>query len=249
MMNELKGRVALVTGASRGIGRSIAIALAAAGCHVAVNYRAERSKAEEALLAIRALKVKAIAVAGDVSKPDDVAAMVSTVERGLGPIDVLVNNAGISVPYKLEALDLAAWDQHFAINVRSAFMVTNAVYQGMRARKWGRLIYVSSIAARLGGIVGPHYSASKAAVEGLMHSYAATLAREGITANAISPCLIETDMLAGNDPAVVAAAVAQRVPVGRTGKADEIGELVVAVASNGFVTGQTFHANGGAYMT
>jgi 3-oxoacyl-[acyl-carrier protein] reductase len=114
----------------------------------------------------------------------------------------------------------------------------------MRARGWRRLLYVTSTAAQVGGIIGPHYAASKAGLQGMMHTYAAWLAKEGITANAIAPALIDTDMIRGNSRAG-----ADRIPIGRLGSAEEVADLVVAVAGNAFVTGQTFQVNGGVYMT
>jgi 3-oxoacyl-[acyl-carrier protein] reductase len=159
-------------------------------------------------------------------------------------VDILIHNAGIARPLPLEAIRLATWDATFAVNLRAAFVLSAAVIPGMRVRRWGRLLYVSSSAARVGGIVGPHYAASKAGLEGLMHSYASLLAREGITANAIAPALIETEMLAGNP-----AAVPERLPVGRFGTPEEVAGIVVAVASNAFITGQTIQVNGGIYMT
>lgn len=244
MSQPLSGKVALVTGATRGIGRSIAHGLAAVGADIAVNYRAGTQDAEALVAEIVALGRRATAVRADVSDPDAVTDMVSTIRRELGPVDVLVNNAGIARPLKLEALHLATWDATFAVNLRAPFIVTSAVLPEMRARGWGRLLYLSSTASRVGGVVGPHYAASKAGLEGLVHSYASILAKEGITANAIAPALIETEMLAGNvqvNP--------DRIPVGRFGTAEEVADIVVAVACNGYITGQTIQVNGGIYMT
>lgn len=240
----MSGKVALVTGGSRGIGRSIVLALATAGARVAVNHLAGEEEASETVEAVRALRGKAIATRGDVTQPEEVDALVATVERALGPIDILVNNAGIARPLPLASLHLATWDATFAVNLRAPFIVTSAVLPGMRARRWGRLLFVSSTAARVGGIVGPHYAASKAGLEGLMRSYASLLAREGITSNAIAPALIETGMIAGNP-----AASPDRIPVGRFGTPGEVADLALAVLANPFVTGQTLQVNGGVYMT
>lgn len=240
----LEGKIALVTGAHRGIGRSIAVALASAGVRVAVNHRAAEAEAEAVVREIQASGGDAMAVRADVTVPDDVTEMVAAVTRELGPIDVLVNNAGIARPLPLEAVHLATWDATFAVNLRAPFIVTSAVLPSMRQRRWGRLVYVSSTAAKVGGIVGPHYAASKAGLEGLVHSYASLLAKEGITANAIAPALVETEMIAGNprsDPA--------RIPIGRFGTPDEVARMVMAVVENPYVTGQTIQVNGGIYMT
>ena len=244
MSEALSGKIALVTGAARGIGRSIALKLAGAGCDVAVNYRGGSHDAEALVAEIVALGRSAVAVGADVSSPDEVADMAARIERELGAVDVLVNNAGIAKPLPIESVHLATWDATFAVNLRGPFIVTSAVLPGMRARRWGRLLFVSSTAARVGGVVGPHYAASKAGLEGLAHSYAQNLAKEGITANAIAPALIETEMLAGNTKISP-----DRIPVGRFGTPDEVADIVVAVASNPYVTGQTIQVNGGMYMT
>ena len=241
---SLQGRVALVTGASRGIGRAIALGLAAAGARVAVNHRAHEEEALDVVREIERLGGEGIVVRADVADPDEVAAMVATVKHDLGSVEILVNNAGIARALPLEQIHLATWDKTFAVNLRAPFIVTSAVLPDMRQRRWGRLLFISSTAAKVGGIVGPHYAASKAGLDGLMHSYASLLAREGITANVISPALIETEMLAGNlqaDPG--------KIPVGRFGTPDEVADVVLAVARNAYVTGQTIQVNGGIYMT
>lgn len=233
-----------MTGGSRGIGRSIALALGAAGVRVAVNHRIDEKEPESVVNEIRAAGGEAISANGDVSSPTDVASIVDAVNAALGPVDILVSNAGIARPLPLDELHLATWDATFAVNLRGAFIVSSAVLPTMRKRRWGRLIYVSSTASRVGGIVGPHYAASKAGLEGLMHSYARLLAAEGITSNAVAPALIETAMLGGN-----ADASARHVPVGRLGTPEEVADVVMTLARNGYITGQTIQVNGGLYMT
>jgi 3-oxoacyl-[acyl-carrier protein] reductase len=244
VMSDLRGRVALITGGDRGLGRSIALAFAGAGMNVAVNHRAAERDAESVVRELEAMRVHAIAVRADVTDASDVTEMVATTRRELGPVDVLVNNAGIARPLPLEQVHVATWDATMAVNLRAPFLITSAVLPEMRARRWGRLLFISSTAARVGGIVGPHYAASKAGLEGLMHSYASTLAKEGITSNAIAPALIETAMLAGNP-----AATPDRIPVGRFGTPDEVSSIALAIVANGYVTGQTIQVNGGIYMT
>lgn len=244
MKGELDGRVALVTGAGRGIGRAIALALARAGARVAVNHRVHPAEGERVVSEIEALGGEAMSVRADVTVPDEVSAMLDEVRRTFGAVEVLVNNAGIARALPLEQVQLATWDKAFAVNVRAPFVVTSAVLPAMREARWGRLLFVSSTAARVGGIVGPHYAASKAGLEGLMRSYAALLAPEGITSNAVAPALIETEMLAGNPKADTS-----KIPVGRFGSAAEVAEVVVALATNPYVTGQTVQVNGGLYMT
>jgi 3-oxoacyl-[acyl-carrier protein] reductase len=243
-MDDLTGKVALVTGAGRGIGRAIAIALAGAGVDVVVNYRERAAGALEVVERIRALGRRAIAVQADVSLAQEVRHLVAEAERGLGPIDVLVNNAGIARVQRAEEISEQDWDELIAVNLKSCFLVSQAVLPGMRARRWGRLIFLSSVAAQLGGVVGPHYAASKAGMIGLSHGYATQLAKEGITSNAIAPALIETEMVT-----VDLGATANRIPVGRVGHVDEIAEVAVMLARNAFMTGQTISINGGLYMT
>ena len=243
-MDNLNGRVALVTGGSRGIGRSIALALAGAGARVAVNYRAEADAAGEVVRTITGAGGEAVALQADVADPAAASGLVQAAQAALGPIDIVVNNAGVIIKSPLDALTAAVWDDTLRINLSSAFHVTQAVLPGMRARRWGRIIMLSSVAAQTGGVVGPHYAASKAGLIGLAHSYASLLAKEGITANTISPALIDTDMVRTNPAATPAL-----IPIGRFGAADEVASIAVLLASNGYITGQTFNVNGGWYMS
>jgi 3-oxoacyl-[acyl-carrier protein] reductase len=243
-MSDLAGRVALVTGGSRGIGRAIARALARAGCDVAVGYYRTGDAAHEVAAAITSLGPRALAVGANVANDDEVRWMVRDVEGALGPVDIVVNNAGIARSQPVEAITLDDWREILDTNLTSAFLVTQAVLPSMRARKWGRILMLSSVAAQLGGVIGPHYAASKAGMLGLMHSYAALLAKEGITANAIAPALVATDMIRDN-PKVRP----DLLPVGRFGDVDEVADIAVALARNGYITGQTINVNGGWYMS
>jgi len=242
--HKLMKRVALITGASRGLGRAMATALAASGAHLAVNYHKQQPAAEEVCAAIHELGSRAIAVQADVSVASDVDRLVSTVERELGPVDILVNNAGISQIKPFGELSEADWDHLLDVNLKSAFLVTQRVLPGMRQRRWGRIINLTSVAAQTGGVIGPHYAASKAGLIGLTHSYASLLAKEGITANAIAPALIATDMITSNPNAS-----AERLPVGFFGSPEEVGRVAVMLAESDFITGQTISVNGGWYMT
>jgi 3-oxoacyl-[acyl-carrier protein] reductase len=243
-MDDLRGRIALVTGASRGIGRAIALALARAGCDVALNFRERAAQAEAAAAEIRAAGVRCITVGADVSRSAEVASMMTTIETELGSPGVVVNNAGISRVQKIEDIREQDWNDLIAVNLTSCFLVTQAALPAMRARKWGRIINLSSVAAQLGGAVGPHYAASKAGVIGLTHGYAKWLAAEGITANAIAPALVETEMVTGNPTASPGL-----IPVGRFGRVDEVAEVALMLARNGYITGQTINVNGGWYMS
>lgn len=240
----LHGRVALVTGASRGIGRATAIALARCGAAVVVNYHLRAAEANEVCDEIHSVGGTPLAVQADVSRSEDVARMVMIVERELGPASILVNNAGITRPEPIESITEQSWDEVLAINLKSVFLVTQAVLPAMRAARWGRIVNLSSVAAQTGGVVGPHYAASKAGVLGLTHSYAALLAKENITVNAIAPALIDTEMVRNNPRARP-----DLIPLGRFGTAQEVAEVVVLLACNGYITGQTFNVNGGWCMS
>jgi len=243
-MEELKNRIALVTGGSRGIGAAVAVALARAGADVAVNYR-QRSAAAHAVCAeIVRLGRKALAVQADVSVASEVKRMVAEIEAGLGPIDILVNNAGIAKPRSLEEITEAEWDETLTVNLKSVFLLTQAVVGGMRKRQWGRIVNLSSVAAHTGGAVGPHYTASKAAIIGLTHACAASLIREGITVNAIAPALIETEMVTKNmnvSPALI--------PMGHFGAVEDVASVAVMLATNDYMSGQTILVDGGRHMT
>lgn len=243
-MDSLNGKVALVTGASRGIGREIAVGLAAAGCSVAVCYNKDQAGAEDVAAAIGQQGGKAVALGGDVADPQVAVGLVREAQEKLGPLGIVVNNAGINPSRPLDQITAEDWNETLRVNLSSAFHVTQAALPGLRERKWGRIITLSSIAAQLGGVIGPHYAASKAGLIGLAHYYAAALAKEGITSNAIAPALIETEMLKGN-PAIKPTLI----PVGRFGATDEVSSVVVMLASNGYITGQTINVNGGWYMS
>jgi 3-oxoacyl-[acyl-carrier protein] reductase len=242
--NELTGKIALVTGGSRGIGRASALALAKAGAEVAVNFQHREAEAQAACREIEGIGRRALPVKADVSNAAEVARLVETVEHALGGIDILVNNAGISRPQSLAEITERDWDEILAVNLKSMFLVTQAVLPGMRQRKWGRIINLSSVAAQSGGVIGPHYAASKAGAIGLTHSYAFLLAKERITANAVASALIETEMNTGN-----LKARPDLVPMGGFGKVEKVADAVVMLASNVNITGQTISVNGGWHMT
>lgn len=246
-MVDLHGKVALVTGASRGIGRAIAVALAGCGADVAINYRTQERQAETTAQQVISFGRRAIIVQADVSQSADVAGMIAMVEEGLGPVDILVNNAGVARYQAVEATTEADWDEIMAINLKSVFLVTQAVLPAMRLRHWGRIINISSGAAQTGGIVGLHYTASKAGIEGLTRAYASRLVKEGITVNAIAPALIETDMMRKDTPERQANR-RRLIPLGRLGRVEEVAEAVIIVAGIEYMTGQTIHLNGGLYF-
>jgi 3-oxoacyl-[acyl-carrier protein] reductase len=244
MPADLRGKVALVTGASRGIGRGIAVALAEAGADVAVNYRIQEKQALDVCEQIRSLGRRSVAVGADVSQAREVNRMVETVASELGPVDILINNAGVLRQKPLEEITEEDFDAMIAANLKSAFLVTQRVLPAMRERKWGRIVNLSSVAAQTGGVTGPHYAASKAGMHGLTHSYARHLFKEGITVNTVAPALIETDMVTQN-----LQVTPEVVPVGRFGAVAEVAQVIVMLAGNGYITGQTININGGWYMS
>ena len=236
---DLTGRVALVTGASRGIGAAIALAFAEAGAAVAVNYRERADEAEAVVAKIRDIGGRAVAIAADVSQAAAVAKMVDLAGSALGAIDILVNNAGLAIVRGIDDLTESDFDATIAVNLKSAFLCTQAVVPAMRAKKWGRIVNISSGAARGAGAIGVHYNASKAGMEGLTRGYAARLVKEGITVNAVAPSLIETDMMRGRSD------LARNIPLGRLGHPEEVAQAVLMVIGNDYMTGQTIILNGG----
>jgi 3-oxoacyl-[acyl-carrier protein] reductase len=243
MTNGLQKKVALVTGASRGMGRAIALALAEAGADVAVNYLSHEHEALDVTKAIEGFSRRSIAVQADVSRAAEVMRIVKTIEQNLGEIDILVNNAGIARSRTIDTITEQDWEEHLTTNLTASFLVAQAVLPPMRRKRWGRMINISSVAAQVGGVVGPHYAASKAGLIGLTHYYAAHLAKEGITVNAIAPGPIRTDMSKALPQLSESA-----IPVGRFGTPEEIASVAVLLAHNGFITGQTINVNGGRYL-
>jgi 3-oxoacyl-[acyl-carrier protein] reductase len=245
-MGDLESRVALVTGGSRGIGKAIALALAEAGAAVAVNYRERGDEAETVVEAIRKTGGGAAAFGADVSLGNAVESMVRGIEEQLGPVDILVNNAGMASIRGLDDMTEEDFDRTLAVNLKSAFLCTQAVLPEMRRRRWGRIVNMSSIGARIGSVsVSVAYATSKAGVEGLTRGYAVRLAAEGITVNAVAPGLVDTEM----GKPLIEAGVGKRIPVGRVGTGDEIAQVVLLLVRNGYTTGQTIAINGGALLS
>ena len=241
--HDLKGKTALVTGASRGIGRAVAVALAETGANVAINYLKHEKEALETLDLVRKTGQSGILVRADVSKSLETTEMVRTVERELGQVQILVNNAGIAVHKSVHEITEEDWDKILDVNLKSAFLVTQAIFEGMRVLGWGRIINISSVAAQTGGITPPPYVASKAGLWGLSHSYAKLFIKDGITVNTVAPALIETEMVHEIK------ASPDLIPIGRFGNVEEVADVVVMLARNGYITGQTINVNGGLYFS
>ena len=245
----LHGRTALVTGGSRGIGAAIVRSLAQAGAAVAVNYRERAGEANALVDAIGEAGGRAIAVAADVSQSDAVARMVHRVESELGSIGILINNAGVAITRDIQDISETDFDQTIAVNLKSVFLCTQAVLPMMRSKGWGRIINVSSGAARGAGSIGPHYNASKAGIEGLTRGYAARLVKEGITVNAVAPTFISTPGTdeALSDPAFRADVIERIAGLHRIGEPMDVAGAVVFLASPAasLITGHTILIDGG----
>jgi 3-oxoacyl-[acyl-carrier protein] reductase len=241
-----ESRVALVTGGSRGIGRAIAELLAGQGHRVAINYVSNADAAAETVGAIEAAGGTAVAVQGDVGDVASVAAMVEQVQETLGPIEILVNNAGITNDDLLMRMKPEAWDSVMQTNLKSVFLCSKAAMRGMLRARWGRIINVSSVAGVYGNAGQANYAAAKAGVLGFTKSLAKEIGSRGITVNAVAPGFVETDMTAalGED---AAAAATEQITLGRLGRPEEIASVVGYLASSeaSYVTGQTIVVDGG----
>lgn len=239
-------RVALVTGASRGIGRAIALHLAAAGHPVAVNYRSRSDAADEVVATISAGGGRATAVAADVGDADAVTEMVDEIGETLGSISILVNNAGITDDDLLLRMKPGAWDRVIQTNLSSAYLCSRAVLRGMLKARWGRIINITSVSGLSGNPGQANYAAAKAGLVGLTKSVAKEVGSRGITANAVAPGFIETDMTDQLGEAVRESAL-PAIAVGRFGTPEEVASAVGYLASEaaGYVTGQVLVVDGG----
>jgi 3-oxoacyl-[acyl-carrier protein] reductase len=246
-MEALQGKVAIVTGASRGIGRAIALALAAEGASVAVNYANSSAAAEAVVADIQAIGSEAIALQADISQPDQVTGFVAAVMEKWGRVDVLVNNAGITRDTLLLRMDLAQWQAVIDLNLTGVFLCTKAISKIMLKQRAGRIINIASVSGQMGLPGQSNYSAAKAGVIGFTKSVAKELAPRSITVNAIAPGFISTDMTAGLE----AEEILKAIPLGRYGEPEDIAGMVRFLASDpaaAYITGQTFNVDGGMVM-
>jgi 3-oxoacyl-[acyl-carrier protein] reductase len=246
---NLEGKVALVTGASRGIGREIALELAREGCNVAVNYSGSEAKANEVVDEIKGLGREAIAVQCNVSDSDAVQAMVKETIGQFGSVDILVNNAGITKDNLLMRMKETEWDDVININLKGVFLCTKAVTRQMMKQRSGRIINISSIVGVSGNPGQANYVAAKSGVIGLTKTTAKELAPRGITVNAIAPGFISTDMT-DQLPEDVRNEMLKQIPLSRFGDPQDIAKVVTFVASESasYMTGQTLHIDGGMVM-
>lgn len=244
-----QGRVALVTGASRGIGRAVAIELGRRGCRVAVNYQSSESAARETAEAIRAAGGAAITAAADVSDPGQAKALVETVSRELGPVEILVNNAGITRDNLLIRMKEDEWTSVLQTNLNSVYYCTQAVVRAMMKARFGRIVAMSSVSGLVGNAGQVNYAAAKAGILGLIKSVAREAASRGVTANVVAPGYIETDMTAALPEEIRKGALA-RIPAGRYGAPEDVAKAVAFLVSDeaSYINGQVLAVDGGMTM-
>jgi 3-oxoacyl-[acyl-carrier protein] reductase len=245
----VEGRVALVTGGGRGIGRAIAARLAKGSAKVAISYRANDAAAEETANLVREAGAECELFKGDVATPEDVEVLVNGIGEAFGPVEILVNNAGTTRDNILLRMKDAEFDEVLATNLKGTYLCTQAVLRGMVRARWGRIVNVSSVVGLVGNAGQANYAASKAGIIGFTKSVAREVAGRGITANAVAPGYVETE-LTGALPESIKEQILGQVPVGRFGELEEVAEVVAFLASDSaaYITGQTIAVDGGMVM-
>lgn len=248
-MGRLDGKVALVTGASRGIGRGIALRLARDGASVAVNYRSGEAAARETVSSIEESGGRAIAVQGDVGVPEETTAAVAATMHDLGGLHILVNNAGISADMLTVRLSEEDWDKVLDTNLKGAFLVTKAALRPMMRQRWGRIINIASVSAFTGNVGQASYAAAKAGMVGLTKSVAREVATRGITANVVAPGLVDTEMTQAL-PDEVRTWMLNQIPMGKPGTVEDVAAAVAFLASDdaAYITGNVLKVDGGMVM-
>jgi len=239
----LSGRVALLTGASGGIGKAIARRLADEGADLCLTYGRHADDAESVADYARELGRRVIVVAADQSDPRVPSALVNQANTAVGPVDILVANAGTADIKGWQSIDLDAWNATLAVNLTAPFLLAQQVLPGMIERKFGRILFISSVAALTGGVVGAHYAASKAGLHGLMHHLASRVAADGVTVNSLAPALVGDTKMFPADLETGTAPIP--IPVGRIGRPDEIADMAIAMLRNGYLTNKVITVDGG----
>lgn len=245
----MKDKIALVTGASRGIGKSIALALAKSGIKVAVGYHYNRELAEQTVQLILSEFGAAVAVKIQVEERESVKNALSTITQAFGPVNILINNAAIAQEKAFDLITDEDWDAMLAVNLQGPFICAQEVLPFMVSQAWGRIVNITSIGGQIGGLRQVHYATSKAGLIGLTRSLSRVYSANGITTNAIAPGLVETDMTAAELSSKEGAQKVQGIPIGRVAQMDEITAAVLFLISDGasYITGQTVNVNGGMY--
>jgi 3-oxoacyl-[acyl-carrier protein] reductase len=242
-VTDLADRVALLTGASGGIGKAIGKRLAEEGVDVCLAYGRHREDAEEVAAYARGVGRRAVTVASDMADPQGPADLVAYAGRELGHVDVLVANAGTADIKSWENIDFASWNATLAVNLTAPFLLSQQVLPGMIERRFGRILFISSVAALNGGVVGAHYAASKAGLHGLMHHLAPRVAADGVTVNCLAPALVgdtkmfPADLETGTPPVPI--------PVGRVGRPDEMADMAITMLRTGYLTNKVITVDGG----